>query len=171
MDCMSPSNPALPPTAPEDPGFPFSYLCMGVFQVEANYLAIADRYTNWLSVFRLDKNDSDNIITVLRRYFARWVAAKEITSDGASAFCSEAMETFLCRWGVTHKVFLAYYTKATKRTELAVKTAKALVTGSLGPQGTLDTDQFARALLKHRTTPDPLNGLSPARIIFGKEPN
>ena len=68
---------------------------MGFFQVEANYLAIADRYTNWLSVFCLDKNDSANIITILRRYFTRWGAAKEITPGGASAFCSEATKTFL----------------------------------------------------------------------------
>ena len=29
---------------------------MGYFQVEANYLAIADRYTNWLSVFHLNEH-------------------------------------------------------------------------------------------------------------------
>ena len=51
-------------------------LCMDFFQVEATYLAIADRYTNWLSIFRLPKDDSANIITVLRHYFTRWGAAK-----------------------------------------------------------------------------------------------
>ena len=44
---------------------------MDFFQVEATYLAIVDRYTNWLSVFRLAKDDSANFIEVLRRYFAR----------------------------------------------------------------------------------------------------
>ena len=77
-------------------------------------------------MFRLDKDDLANIITVLCQYFAKWGAAKEITSDGASAFCSEAMETFLRRWGVTHKVSSAYYPRANKRTELAVKTSKRL---------------------------------------------
>ena len=33
QDCMSPSNSALPPTATEDPAFPFRYLCMGCFHV------------------------------------------------------------------------------------------------------------------------------------------
>ena len=40
---MLPSNPAPPPTAPENPDFPFSHLCMDFFQVEATYFAIADR--------------------------------------------------------------------------------------------------------------------------------
>ena len=58
-------------------------------------------------------------------------------------------------WGVTHKISSAYYPRANERTKLAVKTDKRLVTGSLGPQGIHDIDQFARALLKHRTTPEP----------------
>ena len=142
---------------------------MDFFQVEATYLAISDRYTNWLSVFRLPKDDSANVIAVLRRYFARWGIAQEITSDGASMLCSAAMKDFLNRWGVTHRVSSAYYPRANKRAELGVKAAKRLVMGNLGPKGTLDTDRFGRALLEHRNTPDPLTGLSPAMVIFGRE--
>ena len=46
-----------------------------------------------------------------------------------------------------------YYPMANKRAELAIKAAKMIITGNLGPQGTLDTDRFARALLEHRTSP------------------
>ena len=88
---------------------------MGFFQVEANHLAIADRYTNWLSVFRLDRNDSATIIKIIRWYFDRWGAAKEITSDGAKAFCSEAIKTSLRHRGVTHKVPSAYHPRANKQ--------------------------------------------------------
>ena len=40
QDCMYmlPSNPAPPPQAPMEPDFPFSHLCMDLFQVEATYL-------------------------------------------------------------------------------------------------------------------------------------
>ena len=50
-----------------------------------------------------------------------------------------------------------------------MKSAKRLIRGNLGPRGTLDTDAFARALLEHRNTVDPLTGLSPAMVIFGRE--
>ena len=33
----------------------------------------------------------------------------------------------------------------------------------------MDTDRLTRALLEHRNTPDPLTGLSPDMIIFGRE--
>ena len=87
-DCMymSPSNQAPPLTAPENPDFSFSHLCIDFFQIEFTYLAI---------------DDSANIITKLRQYFTQWGAAKEITSDGAPVFCSKAIETFLHRWGST----------------------------------------------------------------------
>ena len=68
QDCMYmlPSNPAPPSQAPMEPDFPFSHLCMYFFQVEATCLAVADCYTNWLSVFRLAKDDSAHVIEVLR---------------------------------------------------------------------------------------------------------
>ena len=166
---MAPSNPAPPPEQPVQPDFPFSHICMDFFQVGHTYLAMADRYSNWLSVFRLKKDDTANVISVLRQYFSRWGVAKEITSDGAPVFTSTEMAAFLDRWGVQHRVSSAYYPRANKRAEVAVKSAKRLIRGNLGPRGTLDTDAFARALLEHRNTVDPLTGLSPAMVIFGRE--
>ena len=170
-DCTyaAPSNPAEPPQPPVQPDFPFSHICMDFFQVDATYLAMADRYSNWLSIFKLAKDDSYHIIEVLRQYFTRWGIAKEVTSDGAAVFTSAAIQDFFARWGVSHRVSSAYYPRANKRAEVAVKAAKRLVMGNLGPKGTLNTDSFARALLEHRNTVDPLTQLSPAMIIFGRE--
>ena len=134
---MPSPNPAPPTTTPEDLASPFSHLSMGFFQVEANYLAIADQHANWLSVFRLGRNNSVTIIKILRWYYDRLGTAKEISSDGAKTFCSEAIKTFLRHRGVTPKVPSASHPRANKQTQLAVQTAKRLVTGSLGPQGTL----------------------------------
>ena len=39
---------------------------------------------------------------------------------------------------------------------------------NLGPNGTLHSDKMARALLLDRNCPDPLTGLSPAQVIFGR---
>ena len=44
-----------------------------------------------------------------------------------------------------------------------------LVRGNLGPPGSLNTNTFARALLGHMNTINPLTGLSPAMVIFGRE--
>ena len=165
----APSQPAPPPTAPVQPDFPFSHVVADFFQVDATYLAMADRYSNWLSIFQLKKDDSANIIQTFRQYFSRWGVAKNVTTDGASVFTSHAMKDFFERWGVQHRVSSSYYPRANKRAEVAVKSAKRLVMENLGPRGSLDTDRFARALLAHRNNPDPETGVSPAQVIFGRE--
>ena len=76
---------------------------------------------------------------------------------------------FCSRWGIQQRISSAYHAHSNKRAEVAVKSAKRLIHDSLGPGCSLDTDALGRALLAHRNTPDPLTGLSPAQIIFGRK--
>ena len=65
----APSNPAMPPTEPEHPTYPFQSICTDFFTIAPNnYLAVVDRYSNWLSVFKLAKDNSTEVINVLREY-------------------------------------------------------------------------------------------------------
>ena len=128
------SQPAPLPTTLTQPDFPFSHVVADIFQVgDATYLAFADRYSNWLSVFRLNRDNSAHIIKVLRSYFSRWGVARNITTDGASVFTSLAMKDFYDKWGVDHRVSSAYFPRENKRVEVAVKYAKRLVMETLGP--------------------------------------
>jgi len=43
-----------------------------------------------------------------------------------------------------------------------------LLRSNTSPDGSLDNDNFLRAILQRRNTPDPDCDLSPAQIIFGK---
>ena len=165
----APSNPPPPPEDPVQPTYPFQSVCMDFFQYESSvYMAMADGYSNWLSVVKLVKDDSSHLISCLRTYFVNWSVPEEVTSDGVSVFTSAAVKAFFHTWNVKHRVSSAYYPRANKRSEVAVKSAKRLIMANTGPKGTLDTDSFARALLIHRNTPDPTTGLSPAVILFGR---
>ena len=63
----------------------------------------------------------------------------------------------------------AYNPQSNGRAELAVKMTKRLIEDNIGPDGELDTDNFLRALLIKRNTPDPTSRLSPAEIVFGRK--
>ena len=166
----APSQAAQPSQAPIIPEYPFSHICCDFFHLDGyTYLATCDRFSNWLSVSRFGKDDSKAVISFFKEYFARYGIAKELTTDGQKTLCSAEMEDFLARWGVRHRVSSAYHPQANKRAEVAVKQVKRLVEGNLGSKGQLDTERFARALLEHRNTPDPLTGLSPAMVVFGKK--
>ena len=54
------------------------------------------------------------------------------------------------------------------RAEVAVKKAKRLLKTCIGPNGSLNNDQFMMGMLQLRNTPDPDCKLSPAQILFGR---
>ena len=165
----APSNPSMPPSEPEQPPYPFASVCADFFSVEGlNYLSIVDRYSGWLSIFRLARDDSGHVISVLREYIARWGVPLQFSSDGASVFTSLEMKSFFNRWGISHRVSSAYFPQSNKRAEVGVKSSKRLITKNLRSDGSLDTDKFARALLAHRNCPDPLTSLSPAQVVLGR---
>ena len=105
----------------------------------------------------------------MRDYFATFCIAELFSSDGASIFTSHLFKDFCTRWGINQRISSAYHPRSNKRAEVAVKSAKRLIRDSLGPAGSLNTDALARALLAHRNTPDPITGLSPSQIIFGRK--
>ena len=104
----------------------------------------------------LNRDTSADLIVALRGYFATFGVPEVFSSDGASIFTSFAFKDFCSRWGIQQRISSAYYPRSNKRSELAVKHAKRLVQDSLGPNGNLDTDSMARALLSYRNTPDSL---------------
>ena len=159
----------MTPTEPEYPTYPFQSICIDFFHVSPNnYVAIVDHYSNWLSVFQLQKDDSENLIKILRDYLSIFGIPTTVTTDGASVFTSKLMEAFFDKWGIVHRVSTAYNARANKRSEVGVKSAKRLIRGNVTQTGSLQTDRLARALLAHRNTPCPVSGLFPAQIVYGR---
>ena len=168
---IAPSNPALPPSdPPEMPQYPFQSICADFFTHAAkNYLTIVDRYSHWLSVFQLEKDDSRHLIKALRDYFTHFGICSTLSSDGASIFTSAEMTDFCRRWGVQQRISSSYFPTSNKRAEVGVKSSKRLIQDNIKPNGDLDTEKFSRALLIHRNTPDPSTNMSPAMIVFGRQ--
>ena len=52
--------------------------------------------------------------------------------------------------------------------KLGVQVVKRMLRENISPQGSLDTDKMARALLAYRNTPCKDLGVSPAQILYGR---
>ena len=166
----APSNPAMPPVLPTEPSYPFESICADFFSLGTKtYLALVDRYSNWLTILKFSKDTTENWITALRQFITTFGIPVTITTDGAKVFTSKAFEDFCCKWGIIHRVSTAYNPQANKRSELAVKHAKKMIRGNTSQTGSLDTDNLVKALLIHRNTPCPISGLSPSQIVFGRQ--
>ena len=167
----APSNPAqVPMDLPDLPQYPFQVICTDFMDWNGHsYMVIVDKYSNWLSIFKLGKDNSKNVIQVLRQYFSVFGVAECVCSDGAAVYCSQEMKQFFNTWKIVHRVSSAYHPTSNKRAEVAVKSAKRLIRENVGPASTLNTNQVVQALLSHRNCPDPATGVSPAQIVFGRE--
>ena len=127
-----------------------------------------DHYSNWLSVLRLAKDDTQHVIKALREYFSTFGVCESISTDGATVFTSDQMTQFCLRWGIRQRISSAYNAQSNKRAEIGVKSAKRMIMDNVGHSGNLNTDAFARSLLAHRNTPDPDIKVSPAEIVYGR---
>jgi hypothetical protein len=159
----------MPPVIPDEPSYTFQSICADFFTITPHtYLAVVDRYSNWLSVFKLERDTSEQVINVFRPYVSIFSIPVVLTSDGAKVFTSRKMEAFCLKFRIIHRVSTAYHPRANKRAKVAVKSAKRLIRGNTSQTGTLHTDDLVRAILQHRNRPCSLTGLSPAQIVFGR---
>ena len=70
--------------------------------------------------------------------------------------------------GVKHRLSSAYNPRSNGRAEVAVKSMKRLLQGNVSPSGEIDSEGYVRAILQFRNTPDPMNGMSPSELVFGR---
>ena len=174
-DCNrnAPSQAATPPHPSPPPSTPFEAVFADFFDYGGrHYLVVGDRLSGWVEILSssagTDLGGSAGLIRHLRSFFATFGVPEELASDGGPEFTAGNTEKFLRLWGVRHRLSSVGFPQSNGRAEVAVKTAKRLLMSNTGPTGNLDHDQFLRAMLQLRNTPDPDCHLSPAQIIFGR---
>ena len=166
-DAVAPSQPAAPPHPLPQPEYPFQMLTSDYFaHAGSSYFIINCRYSNFLSVYNGTPN-SEDFIQVLREYFTNWGIADELATDEGTVFTSAATEKFLKQYGVKHRRSSVYFPHSNQHAEGSVKAAKRLIRENTATDGKLNSDQFVRALLQHRNTPDG-SGSSPTQVVFGR---
>ena len=102
---FAPSNPPMFPTPDADiPSYPFQVVCTDFFDWRGkSYLILVDKYSNWLSVLKLPRDDSKSLIDALRQYISIFGVPEQLCSDGATVYTSELMKSFCQKWDIYRK--------------------------------------------------------------------
>ena len=153
----------------QSPDWPFQQIVMDLFYVGNHvYLAYADRLTGWLILYHLSHGQANTsrLISIWQDILQSYGAPEELSIDGGPLFPSLPFTQFLADWAVKHRLSSAAYPQSNGRAELAVKSAKRIISGNTGAQGSLDNDRAARAILPYRNTPIQNIGLSPAQLLL-----
>ena len=91
-----------------------------------------------------------------------------ISSDGGPEFTAALTLKFFENWGIRHRISSVAYAQSNGRAEVAVKKAKRILMDNINPNGSLNNDNFLRAMLQARNTPEPDCNVSPAEVVFGR---
>ena len=94
--------------------------------------------------------------------------SKQLDSDGGPQFMSDAFSKFLRIWGVKHQMSSSYYPQSNGRAEVAVKSAKRMLQDNVGPNGMINSDRVACAVLQYHNTPLQDGTMSPSQLLFGR---
>ena len=132
----------------QSPDWPFQQIVMDLFYVgNHGYLACADRLTGWLILYYLSHGQANasRLISVCRDIFQSYGASEELSSNGGPPFKSLPFTQILRDWTVKHRLSSAAYPQSNGRAELAVKSAKRIISGNTGAQGLLDNDRASKS--------------------------
>ena len=166
----APSNPKLPPHEPPVLDYPFQKIVADYMSLNGiPYLVTVDRLTGWPDVRRSKHVDSGSggLVKMLRDLFTTFGIPEEVTTDGGPEFTSGEVFKFLKKYGVKHRLSSVGNPHANQRAEVGVKSMKRLLRGNVNSTGSLNADEFAKAILQYRNTPMQSTGLSPAIALFG----
>ena len=166
---IDPSQTKEPINLTQSPDWLFQQIVMDLFYVgNHGHLVCADRLTGWLILYYLSHGQANasRLISIYRDIFQSHGAPEELGSDDGPPFTSFPFTQFLRDWAVKHRLSSAAYPQSNGRAELAVKSAKRIICGNTGAQGSLDNDCAARAILQYRNTPIQNIGLSPAQLLL-----
>ena len=128
-------------------------------------LLTVDRYSGyiWVTEFRRAPS-SAAIIAALSDIFRTFGFPTAIRADGASYFTSEEFQTWARRVEITVETSSAYHSESNGFCERHVALAKALIRKTHSAKGNL-----REALAMWLATPRTADGLSPTRILMGRE--
>ncbi|MEL6805024.1 MAG: transposase family protein, partial [Bacteroidota bacterium] len=152
------------------PDRPFQIVCSDIFQLNNKYyLIVVDRFSGFLHIFYSRTPPNHKFLEKhLRDVFTRYGRPDELESDGGPQFKSSEFASFLQSWGVSHRLSSPYYPQSNGRAELGVKTAKRLLRDNTGPDGSINNNMVACAVLQYHNTPLQGCPMSPAQLLFGR---
>ena len=167
---IAPSQARQPLQLTPLPERPFQIICSDIFQLNNRfYLIIVDRFSGFLHIFYSRTTPTHKFIEKhIRDIFIRYGRPDQLDSDGGPQFQSSQFTEFLKNWNVKHRVSSPYYPQSNGRAELGVKTAKRLLRENTGPDGSIDNDKVACAVLQYHNTPLQNGSMSPAQLLFGR---
>ncbi|XP_047543257.1 uncharacterized protein K02A2.6-like [Vanessa atalanta] len=131
------------------------------------YLVIIDAHSKWIEAEKVSSTSAANLISILRKIFARFGLPKRIISDNGPPFTSAEVATYFQRNGIGHTLSAPYHPDSNGAAENAVRSVKrALKKASLENED--EDTALSRFLFSYRNTEHSTTGREPSVALLGR---
>ncbi|XP_011859080.1 PREDICTED: uncharacterized protein K02A2.6-like [Vollenhovia emeryi] len=134
------------------------------------YLIVLDAHSKWPEVINFKRNTkADKLIEEFKKLFIRYGLPLHCVTDGSPQFRSERFENFLKTNGVYHSFSPPYHPATNGAAENFVQTFKSKVEKIVKGGESLGA-AVNRFLFDYRSVPHCTTGMSPAYMMYKREP-
>ena len=130
------------------------------------FLIIVDAHSKWLEIYKTKSMTSQTTISCLRNCFSRFGLPVSVVSDNGPCFISSEFAEFMTSCGVKHILSAPYHPSTNGQAENAVRTFKDYLKTNPGSDMQTRIDRF---LYRYRITPHSTTGVSPCKLLLGRE--
>nr|GEZ67542.1 reverse transcriptase domain-containing protein [Tanacetum cinerariifolium] len=134
-----------------------------------NYILVAvDYLSKWVEANALLTNDARVVVKFLKSLFARFRTPRAIISDRGTHFCNDQFTKVMTKYGVTHRLVIAYHPQTSGQVEVSNQGLKRILDRTIGENCASWSDKLDDALWVFRTAFKTLIGCTPYKLVYGK---
>lgn len=151
-------EPLMPQPIPDEPWSKVGAdLCS---HENSNYLVLVDYTSGYPDVYKIKDSKSETVVQAMKSAFGRFGVPMRLMTDNGPCFSGEVFARFVQEWDIQHVTSSPTYARSNGLAEKSVAIVKNIIK---------KPGDVSIGLLAYRTTPI-VNGLSPAQILFGRQP-